>query len=49
MDFNKGGISSSAGFPGCSVVKESQKRQAGDVGLIPELRRSPGVGNINPL
>ena len=33
-------------FPGCSVVK-NQPANAGDVGLIPGLERSPGVENGN--
>ena len=42
------------GFPGGSVVKNlpANVRDAvdkGDVSLIPELRRSPGGGNGNPL
>ena len=36
------------GFPGGSVVK-NPPANAGDVGLIPALRRSPGEGNGNPL
>ena len=36
------------GFPGGSDGKESASF-AGDPGLIPESRRSPGVGNGNPL
>ena len=36
------------GFPGGSVVKKSPAN-AGDSGLIPESRRSPGEGNGNPL
>ena len=36
------------GFPRSSVGKESAGN-AGDVGLIPELGRSPGEGNGNPL
>ena len=36
------------GFPGGSVDKESACN-AGDLGLIPELGRSPGEGNGNPL
>ena len=35
-------------FPGDSVDKESACN-AGDPGLIPELGRSPGEGNGNPL
>ena len=35
-------------FPGGSVVK-NLPANAGDVGLIPELERSPGEGNGNPL
>ena len=36
------------GFPCSSVGKESAY-SAGDLGLIPELGRSPGEGNGNPL
>ena len=36
------------GFPGGSDSKESACN-AGDLGLIPELGRSPGVGNGTPL
>ena len=36
------------GFPGDSVVK-NLPANAGDMGLIPRLGRSPGVGNTNPL
>ena len=36
------------GFPGGSVVKNLPVN-AGDVGLIPELGRSAGEGNDNPL
>ena len=36
------------GFPGGSVGKEST-RNAGHLGSIPELRRSPGEGNGYPL
>ena len=36
------------GFPGGSNDKESACN-AGDLGLIPELGRSPGEGNGNPL
>ena len=36
------------GFPGGSVVK-NPPANAGDMGLIPGLGRSPGVGNGNPL
>ena len=36
------------GFPGGSDGKESAC-SAGDLGLIPELGRSPGEGNGNPL
>ena len=35
-------------FPGDSVHKESTCN-AGDLGLIPELVRSPGEGNENPF
>ena len=36
------------GFPGGSVVKE-YVYNAGDTGLVPGSRRSPGEGNGNPL
>ena len=38
-------------FPGDSVVKNllANAGDAGDMGLIPGLRRSPGVRNGNPL
>ena len=36
------------GFPGDSAVK-NPPASAGDRGLIPELGRSPGEGNGNPL
>ena len=39
------------GFPGGAVVK-NPPANAGDVrdlGSIPGSRRSPGVGNVNPL
>ena len=36
------------GFPGGSADKESACN-AGNMGLIPELGRSPGEGNGNPL
>ena len=36
------------GFPGGSVVK-NPPASAGDAGLIPELGRTPGEGNGNPL
>ena len=36
------------GFPGGSVV-ENLPANPGDEGLIPELGRSPGEGNGNPL
>ena len=35
-------------FPGGSAVK-NPPANAGDMGLIPELGRSPGEGNSNPL
>ena len=38
----------STGFPGGSDGKESACN-AGDLGLIPELERSPGKGNGYPL
>ena len=39
------------GFPGGSVVKNlpANSGSAGDVGSIPGLERSPGVGNGSPL
>ena len=36
------------GFPGGSAVK-NLPTNVGDMGSIPELRRSPGEGNGNPL
>ena len=36
------------GFPGGAVVK-NLPANAGDTGLIPQLGRSPGEGNGNPL
>ena len=36
------------GFPGGSVVKNLPAK-AGDLGLIPDLGRSPGEGNGNLL
>ena len=35
-------------FPGGSVVK-NPPANAGDISLIPGLKRSPGEGNDNPL
>ena len=39
------------GFPGGSEVKNlpANAEDAGDMGLIPGLGRSPGEGNGNPL
>ena len=39
------------GFPGGSVVKNppANAGDTEDLGLIPGLERSPGVGNGNPL
>ena len=37
---------SAKGFPGGSVVKNPPAK-AGDMGLIPGLERSPGIGNGN--
>ena len=39
------------GFPGGSVVKKTPDNagDAGDVGSVPGLGRSPGEGNGNPL
>ena len=36
------------GFPGVSAVR-NLPANAGDMGLIPRLGRSPGEGNINPF
>ena len=41
-------VSYASGFPGGSEVKASACN-AGDLGSIPELGRSPGEGNGNPL
>ena len=40
--------SQSVGFPGSSLVK-NPAANAGDLGSIPGLGRSPGVGNGSPL
>ena len=43
---------SGEGFPGDSVVSKNPLARAGaagDLGSIPELGRSPGGGNGNPL
>ena len=37
-----------SGFLGGSVVKKLPAN-AGDIGVIPELRRSPGEGNGSPF
>ena len=37
------------GFPGCANHKESNVGTGGEIGVIPELGRSPGVGNGNSL
>ena len=37
------------GFPESSVVEKNPPVNAGYAALIPDLRRSPGEGNINPL
>ena len=42
------GILESKGFPGDSAGKDSACN-AGDLGLIPGLGRSPGAGNGYPL
>ena len=44
-------LSPLSGFPGGSVVKypPANTRTAGDVDLIPGLRKSPGEGNDKPL
>ena len=36
------------GFPGGSPIK-NMLASTGDVSLVPELRKSPGEGNSNPL
>ena len=41
------GVYVTVGFPGGSVVK-NLRASAGDTGLIPGSRRSPGEGNGNP-
>ena len=46
MYFNP--VFSLLGFPSSSAGKESACN-AGDLGLIPELGRSPGEGNSYPL
>ena len=49
--FHYSSIDPTFGFPGGSVVKNppANEGDAGAAGLIPGLRRSPGVGNVNPL
>ena len=42
------GLSPALGFPGGSTGKESACN-AGDLGSVPELGRSPGEGNSYPL
>ena len=46
--YNQWQVPSNMGFPDSSVSKESACN-AGDLGSIPELGRSPGEGNGNPL
>ena len=48
MDGLEASVPTCFGFPVGSVVK-NLPAQAGDPGLIPGLRRSPGGGNGNPL
>ena len=42
-------VKTSLGFPGSSGLKKNLPANAGDIRLIPGLRRSPGGGNGNPL
>ena len=44
-----GGLIFVLGFLGSSMVKKNPLANAGDVGLIPGLGRSPGERNGNPL
>ena len=39
----------SLGFPGGTLVKKNPPANAGDMGSIPGLEKSPGVGKGNPL
>ena len=48
MITNKTNYEITLGFPGGSDGKEST-RNAGDLGLLPRLRRSSGRGHGNPL
>ena len=48
MITNKTNYEITLGFPGGSDGKEST-RNAGDLGVIPRLGRSPGRGHGNPL
>ena len=48
MGFSRQDYCSGLGFPGGSEVKVSAWN-AGDLGSIPGLGRSPGEGNGNPL
>ena len=44
------GLGIGLGFPGCAVVKNSASaKDTRDMGLIPELGKSFGVENGNPL
>ena len=47
-DFNKTHYHSTLSFPGVSAVN-NLPANAGDMGLIPRMGRSPGEGNVNPL
>ena len=51
VSFDFHGTHVALGFPGTSVVKNlpANAEDAGDIGLIPGLGRSPGEGNGNPL
>ena len=49
FDLNKITSHPPLGFPGGAVVKKNLPANAEDMGSIPGLERSPGVGNGNPL
>ena len=48
MFFDEASFGRISGFPGSAVV-ENPPANAGDMGVIPGLGRSPGEGNGHPL
>ena len=45
---NKNKVGCTGGFPGGAVLR-NPPANAGNVGLLPGSRRSPGERNVNPL